>query len=214
MNIGILGAGTLGSNLARLFARSGIAATIANRRGPESLASLVDELGPSITAGTVEDAASAEIVVVALRWVDLAKALGDRPPWKGRIVIDATNPVAFLDPDSPEARDPGNPLAAYGIKVIDLGGRHSSAVFREFVPGARVVKAFNHLDARVLPEPVVAGGRRVLFYSGDDLDAKVEVRKLIERTGHVPVDLGRLDVGGPLTSLPYGSLASSTFMKI
>jgi predicted dinucleotide-binding enzyme len=128
-------------------------------------------------------------------------------------VIDATNPVAFLDPNSPDAKDPSNPLAAYGIKAIDLGGRHSSAVFREFVPGALVVKAFNHLDANVLPKPAVSG-QRVLFYSGDDARAKAEVRKIIERTGNFPVDLGLLDVGAPLTSLPFGSLGSINFIKI
>ena len=214
MSIGILGAGTLGSNLARLLARSGLAVTIANRRGPQSLARLVGELGPTVRAGTVEEVASAEMVVVALRWVDLDAALGTLPAWKGRIVIDATNPVAFLAPGSPEAKDPDNPLAVYGIKAIDLGGRHSSAVFRELVPGARVVKAFNHLDATVLPAPTVGGGQRVLFYSGDDADAKTEVRTMIERTGHFPVDLGVLDVGGPLASLPFGPLASINFIKI
>jgi 8-hydroxy-5-deazaflavin:NADPH oxidoreductase len=213
MRIGIIGAGTLGSNVARLLAKSGISATIANSRGPESLARLVGELGPSIKAGTVEESASADIVLVALRWVDLERALGGLPAWNGRIVIDATNPVAFLDPDSPDAKDPSNPLAAYGIKVIDLGRKHSSEVFREFVPGARVVKAFNHLDARVLPEPTVAGGQRVLFYSGDDANAKSEVRKIIEHTGYFAVDLGVLDVGGPLASLPFGSLASINFIK-
>jgi len=147
MSIGIIGAGALGSNVARLLARSGISATIANSRGPASLASLAGELGPSIKAGTVREAASADIVLVAVRWVDLGKVLGDLPAWNGRVVIDATNPVAFLDPNSPEARDPNNPLAAYGIKAIDLGGKHSSEVFRAFVPGARVVKVFNHLDA-------------------------------------------------------------------
>jgi predicted dinucleotide-binding enzyme len=214
MSIGIIGAGALGSNVARLLAKSGISATIANSRGPESLARLVGELGPSIKAGTVEESASADIVLVALRWVDLERALGGLPAWNGRIVIDATNPVAFLDPDSPDAKDPSNPLAAYGIKVIDLGGKHSSEVFREFVPGARVVKAFNHLDARSLPEPTVAGGQRVLFYSGDDANAKAEVRKIIEHTGYFAVDLGVLDVGGPLASLPFGSLASINFIKI
>jgi 8-hydroxy-5-deazaflavin:NADPH oxidoreductase len=164
MSIGIIGAGALGSNAARLLAKSGISATIANSRGPESLAGLVRELGPSIKAGTVQEAASADIVLVAVRWVDLGRALGGLPAWNGRIVIDGTNPVAFLEPNSPDAKDPSNPLAAYGIKAIDLGGKHSSEAFREFVPGARLVKAFNHLDVNVLPEPAILGGQRVLFY--------------------------------------------------
>ncbi|KJC34751.1 NAD(P)-binding domain-containing protein [Bradyrhizobium sp. LTSP857] len=214
MSIGIIGAGAIGSNVARLLARSRISATIANSRGPESLAALVGELGPSIKAGTAREAASADIVLVALRWVDLEKALGSLPAWNGRIVIDGTNPVAFLEPDSPDAKDPNNPLAAYGIKAIELGGRHSSEVFRGFVPGARVVKAFNHLDANVLSKPPELGGQRTLFYSGDDTDAKAEVRKIIEQTGCFPVDLGVLDVGGPLASLPFGSLAAINLVKI
>jgi 8-hydroxy-5-deazaflavin:NADPH oxidoreductase len=214
MNIGIVGAGALGSNAARLLAKSGVSATIANSRSPQSLAGLVAELGPSIKAGTVEEAATADIVLVAVRWVDLEKALGGLPAWNGRIVIDGTNPVAFLDQDSPDAKDPTNPLAAYGIKAIDLGGKHSSQVFRTFVPGARVVKAFNHLDANLLPEPTMSSGQRVLFYSGDDANAKAEVRKLLERTGYFPVDLGVLDVGGPLASLPFGSLAAISFIKL
>jgi predicted dinucleotide-binding enzyme len=214
MSIGIIGAGGLGSNVARLLAKSEISATIANKRGPESLGNLVKELGPSIQVGTVKEAASADIVFVALRWVDVEKVLGSVPAWNGRTVIDATNPVAFLDPDSPDAKDPNNPLAAYGVKAVDLGGKHSSQVFREFVPGARVVKAFNHLDANVLPNPAVAGGQRVLFYSGDDAGAKTEVRKLIDRTGYFAVDLGSLDVGGPLTSIPFGPLATINFVSL
>src|SRR5271154_2721069 len=214
MTIGIIGAGALGSNAARSLAKSGIPATIANRRGPKSLARLVGELGPSIKAGSIEEAASADMVLVAVRWVDLEKALGGLPAWNGRIVIDATNPVVYLDPDAPDAKDPTNPLAAYGIKAIDLGGKHSSQVFRTFVPGARVVKAFNHLDAKVLPEPKTSAGQRVLFYSSDDADAKAEVRKLIERLGFFPVDLGVLDVGGPLASPPFGPLARINFVKL
>jgi 8-hydroxy-5-deazaflavin:NADPH oxidoreductase len=214
MTIGIIGAGALGSNAARSLAKSGISATIANRRGRQSLAALVEELGPLVRAGSIEEAASADIVLVAVRWTDLEKALGGLPAWSGRIVIDATNAVAFLDPNSPEAKDPTNPLAAYGIKAVDLGGKHSSQIFSTFVPGARVVKAFNHLAANVLSEPKAAGGQRVMFYSGDDANAKAEVRKLIERISFFAVDLGALDVGGPLASPPFGSLASVNFVKI
>lgn len=214
MKIGIIGSGALGSNVARALAQKGLSATIANKSGPSSLAVLVAELGPNITAGTIEEAASADIVLVAVPWVALESLLSGLPTWNNRIVIDGTNPVLFLDPNSPDAADPSNPLAAYGIKAIDLGNQYSSEVFRELVPGARVVKAFNHLDARVLSQPEVAGGQRTLFYSGDDAAAKAEVRKLLETTGFFPVDLGTLDVGGPLMQLPFGALAMTNFIKV
>ena len=214
MSIGIIGAGALGSNLARAFAKMGISAVVSNSRGPESLADLLEELGPTIKAGTTEEAARADIVFIAIRWVDLKKVLGGLPAWNGRIVVDCTNPVEWIEPDSPDANDPSNPLAVYGIKPADLGGRHSSGVVRDLVPGARFVKAFNHLDVSVLPEPEVSGGKRVLFYSGDEADAKATVRSLIEKAGFFAVDLGALDVGGPLASLPFGPLAGVSFVKV
>jgi hypothetical protein len=214
MSIGILGSGNLGSNLARMLARGGVEATITNRNGLASLGALVAEVGPSIRAGTIDEAASADIVLVALRWVDLEKVFGRLPAWNGRIVVDATNAVEFLDPGSAAAKDPSNPLAAYGIRAVDLRGKHSSQVFRQLVPGARLVKAFNHLDARLLPQPEAAGGRRALFYSGDDAASKAEVRRIMEAVGFFPVDLGMLDVGGPLASPPFGPLAAGSFVKV
>ena len=214
MRIGIIGSGGLGSSVARALGSKGVSATISNSRGPESLAALVEEAGPSITAGTVQEAASADIVLVAVRWVDASAVLSGLPPWNGRILIDGTNPVEFIDPDSADAKDPNNPVGQYGIKAVNLGGKHSSAVISQFVPGARIVKAFNHLDVQVLSEPEVSGGRRVLFYSGDDAGAKTEVRKIIEVAGFFPVDLGPLDVGGPLASMPFGALAVTNFIAI
>lgn len=214
MKIGIIGSGALGSNVARALSKKGLSATIANKSGTASLAKLVAELGPTIKAGTIEQAASADIVLVAVPWVALETLLGSLPAWNNRIVIDGTNPVLFIDPNSPDAKDPTNPLAAYGIKAINLGGKYSSAVFRDLVPGARVVKAFNHLDATVLSQPESAGGQRTLFYSGDDADAKKEVKKILDTIGYFAVDLGSLDVGGPLMELPFGALAMSNFIKI
>jgi predicted dinucleotide-binding enzyme len=78
--------------------------------GPASLADLVAELGPSIQAATVAHAASANIVLVAVRWVDAEQVLRSMPAWNGRIVIDGTNPVEFFDPaTSPDAQDASNP---------------------------------------------------------------------------------------------------------
>jgi predicted dinucleotide-binding enzyme len=212
MTIGIIGAGAIGSNVARLLAKSRIEATIANSRGPASLAPLAAELGPFIRAGTAEEAASADIVFVAVRWVDVEKALAGLPAWEGRIVIDATNAVEFLEPNSPETKDPSNPLAAYGIRAVDLGDTYSSAIVRELVPDARLVKAFNNLEAALLSTPP-PNGQRAIFFSGDDDGAKAEARKLIEQTGYFPVDLGSLKVGNSLTAPPFGSLSGVDLIK-
>jgi hypothetical protein len=214
MSIGIIGAGNLGSNFARALARKDIPAMLSSRRGPNALRELASQIGPSIRATSVADAAQADMVLVALRWVDLESTLRPLLAWNGRIVIDGTNPVAFLDPESPEARDPGNPLAAYGIKAIDLQGQVSSEVVAKFVPGARVVKAFNHLQVELLPQPRTADGQRVLFYSGNDADAKARVASLIAQLDFAGVDLGTLGASGRLTQFPGGTLATLTLISI
>ncbi len=214
MNIGIIGAGGLGSHLARALANKRLPAVIANRRGPASLAPLIAELGPSIRAVDVDEAARCEMVVLAMAWLDVPAALAGLPDWGGRIVVDATNPLEMIDPDSPDAHDPANPFAAHGARLVDTGGRTSSEVVRDLAQGARLVKAFNHLSVNSLPEPETHGGRRVLFYSGDDADAKAQVHALIEALGMHPVDLGTLGGGGTLAAVPGGPLAFAEFVKV
>ena len=214
MSIGIIGAGQLGSNFARALARKNIPALISSRRGPEGLRELAAQIGPSIRPASVTDAAQADIVVLAVRWVDLESVLRPLPAWKNRIVVDATNPVAFLEPNSPDTRDPTNPLAAFGIKAIDLHGQASSEVVAKLAPGARVVKAFNHLQVELLPEPKTAAGQRTLFYAGNDTDAKAKVADLITKLDFAGVDLGSLDTGGRLTQVPGGSLGMLNLIKI
>jgi 8-hydroxy-5-deazaflavin:NADPH oxidoreductase len=198
MTIGIIGSGAIGSAIAQTFARAGIEAVISNSRGPDSLVELVGKLGPMIRAGTREEAASADIVVVAVNWSKLRAALAHLPAWSGRIVIDANNPIE-------------SPL----FKPVDLEGLASSEVFAELVPGAKVVKAFNHLRAEILVrDPRSDGGRRVLFYSGDDDAAKATVSTPIERTGFAGIDLGPLAVGGRLAQFPGGPLPNLNLVKI
>jgi predicted dinucleotide-binding enzyme len=91
----------------------------------------------------------------------------------------------------------------------------SSEVFADLVPGARVVKAFNHLRAEVLAgNPRADGGRRVRFYSGNDNAAKAEVAALIDGLGFVGIDLGSLAVGGKLAQFPGGPLPNQNLVKI
>ena len=198
MTIGIIGSGAIGTAFARTLARAGIQATISNSRGPDSLKEVVHELGPSIRASKREEAARADIVFVAVNWTKLPAALAGLPDWGGRILIDANNPI--------EA-----PL----FRPVDLKGRVSSEIFADLVPGARVVKAFNHLRAEVLAsDPRAEGGRRVLFYSGNDNAAKAEVAGLIDRIGFFGIDLVSLAVGGKLAQFPGGPLPNQNLVKV
>lgn len=196
MNIAIIGAGAIGSAIARQLARNGIQATIANSRGPQSLTALTDELGPHIKAVSVKEAALADLVFVAVNWDRIPAALKDLGPWHGRILVDANNAVQ---------------VPSY--KAVDLGGRASSEVLADLAPGARVVKAFNHLIAAVLDtDPQANGGRRVLFLSGPDADAKKTVSDLIARLGFAAIDLGGVNEGRAV-QFPGGPLAVLNLVK-
>ncbi|BAL73843.1 NADPH-dependent F420 reductase [Bradyrhizobium cosmicum] len=196
-SIGIIGAGNIGRAIAQALSAKGIAVTLSNSRGPESLATTVAELGPLVTAGTREEAAAKDIVFVAVNWSKLPDALAGLPPFDGRIVVDANNPI--------EA-----PL----FKPAELGGRLSSEIFADLVPGARVVKAFNHLLSQLLAtDPASDGGKRVLFYSGDDAGAKAAVGALIDQLGFFGIDLGSLAIGGRLTQFPGGPLPALNLVK-
>jgi len=181
MDVGIIGAGQLGQAMARTALRAGRSVVIANSRGPESLASVVSALGEEVSAGTVGEAASAGIVVIAVTWDRVPEAVGGLE-WKGQIVVDATNDWA----------------------ADDLDGRTSSEIVAGLVAGARVVKAANTLSAEVLEsDPQQAGGRRVIFISGDDADAKAEVVALFQDAGFAPVDLGDLATGGAMQQIHH-----------
>lgn len=141
MNIGILGAGRMGQTLARLLVDAGHRVRLANSRGPESLRPLIAELGPGAVAGTSEEiVAFADVVVLATRWEQTPAAVKGLGPWNGEVVIDTTN-----NRTGPRPED-----------LIDLGGRTSSEVVADLLPGARVVKAFNHQPISALAESLGA----------------------------------------------------------
>jgi hypothetical protein len=178
-SVGIIGAGRIGQAMARTALRAGRSVVIANSRGPESLTTVVSTLGDGVSAGTVQQAAAAGIVVVAVPWPRVQQAV-EGLEWSGQIVIDATN----------------------DFEPSDLDGRTSSEVVADLVRGAHVVKAANTLAAAVLgSDPQEAGGQRVVFLSGDDVDAKAEVISLFEDAGFFAIDLGALIAGGAMQQL-------------
>jgi len=198
MHIGIIGAGGIAQAFARLALRAGHTVTLSNRRGPESLLAVVAGLGSGATAGTREQAAAAAMVVVAVPWSQLPAALAGLPDWGGRIVIDTNNSILMP-----------------GFRLAELGGRTSSEVFADLVPGARVVKAANTLPPPLLgADPREGQGQRVLFMSGDDAAAKADVGRLLQQAGFATIDLGGLAHGGRLQQFPGGPLPALNLLKL
>jgi 8-hydroxy-5-deazaflavin:NADPH oxidoreductase len=190
-SVGIIGAGRLGQAMARTTLRAGRAVVISNSRGPESLASLISTLGDRASAGTVDEAATADIVALAVPWPRVPEAVEGRE-WNGRIVIDTTN----------------------DFDASDLNGRTSSEVVADLVPGARIVKAANTLGAAVLgSDPHEGGGQRVIVLSGDDADAKSDVIALFEEAGFFTIDLGGLRRGGEIQQI-HGPLAGLNLVRL
>lgn len=177
--IGLIGAGHIGSQVARAAIASGYDVVISNSRGPETLTDLVSELGPRARAGTTEEAARAgDLVVVAIP----VKAIGAVPvePLVGKVVIDANNYYPRRDGTIPP---------------LDDDSLTSSELLQERLRGAHVVKAFNHIYSQQITSDATPPGtrdRRALVIAGDDPAAKAQVAKLINGFGFDVVDAGSL----------------------
>ena len=192
MNYAIIGFGSAGQALARMFARKNIEVAVAGRRPPEALASQAKAIGPTVIPASLQDALKCEVLLLAIPFGghrDLAKAAAS---WQGKIVIDVTN--------------------AFGVPLEELGGLPSSVVISKALTGARLVKAFNHLPAQKLAEdPNIKGGRRVIFLSSDDEKAAEQVAALVEQLGFAPVGLGKLAEGGLLVQARGSTWAQLVF---
>lgn len=177
--IGLIGAGHIGSQLARLAVSHGYDVVVSNSRGPDTLKSLVDELGPHARAGTSAEAAQAgEIVVVTIP----LKNIGDVPvaPLAGKIVIDTDNYYPQRD---------GH------IQELDDERTTTSELLQRHLPESKVVKAFNHIYAANLTtdgQPAGTPNRRALAIAGNDAESKAVVARLIDQFGFDVVDIGPL----------------------
>lgn len=180
--IGLIGAGHIGSQVARLAIRNGYDVVLSNSRGPDTLSGLVKELGPRARAATAHEAARAgDIVVVTIP----LKNIGSVPvePLVGKVVIDTNNYYPQRDGRIPELDDESTTTAE---------------LLQKHLPKSKVVKAFNHIYAQELTTHGQAPGtpnRRALVIAGDDESAKATVSRLIDQFGFDTVDAGPLKEG-------------------
>ena len=206
MKIGIIGAGNIGANAAKLFVKAGHEIAIANSRGAETLKDLVAELGENAQAVSIEEAAKfSEIVFISIPFGKYQTL----PPnaFDSKIVVDSNN--YYPDRDGSFAE-------------LDENKTTSSEMLAEHLRGARIVKGFNtiwfeHLKTQgdmSLPSEE----RRAIFIAGDDAAAKKMVAKLIEEIGFAAVDTGDLRDGGatqqPDTAIYNRNLTASEAQAI
>jgi len=179
MSYAIVGFGPVGQALARAFARKEIDISVASRRPAEALVPQARAIGPTVIPKPLDDALKADIVILAVPFWQHREIAKAARSWQGKIVIEVTN--------------------AFGVALEELDGLPSSVVVSRALPGARLVKAFNHLPAGILAQdPNVKGGRRVIFLSSDNESATASVGALVEQLGFAPIGLGKLSEGGSL----------------
>lgn len=180
--IGFIGAGNIGSQLARLAVANQYTVVLSNSRGPQTLSALVDELGPNARAATAADAAAAgDIAVVSVPLKNYRQVPVE--PLAGKIVIDTNNYYPQRD---------GH------IRELDDESTTTSELLQAHLPTSKVVKAFNHIYAVQLTthgQPAGTANRRALVIAGDDESAKAAVARLLDQFGFDTVDAGPLKEG-------------------
>jgi 8-hydroxy-5-deazaflavin:NADPH oxidoreductase len=194
--LGVVGSGNIGGTVARLATDAGYDVVLSNSRGPETLAGLVEKLGPRARAGTAAEASAAGDLVLVSVPLKAVPTLAPAP-FAGKVVMDTNNYYPQRDGHFAE---------------LDDDSTTGSELLARHLAGAKVVKVFNniffkHLGA--LTRPHGAADRSALAIAGDDADAKAAVTEFLDKIGYDVVDAGPLGAGGrrfQVNSRGYGAI--------
>ncbi len=174
MQVGIIGTGHIGGNVARRLALAGHDIIVSFARDRAKLTAVAKEIGGR--AGDPADAAHAEVVVLSVPWGAIDEALDAAGSLDGRVVVDTTNQFSRGGP-------------------VDLGGRTAARVNADRMPAARYTKCFNTLTAGF--QAAVAAWtdyeRVVQWIAADDHDAAAMVSGLVNDAGYAPVLVAGID---------------------
>jgi 8-hydroxy-5-deazaflavin:NADPH oxidoreductase len=181
---GVLGSGMVGQSIGSGLIKSGFEVMIGSR-SPEKLQEWVKQNGSNASAGSFSDAAAfGDVIFLATKWqgnaTKSAIELAGKKNFKNKIVVDITNPLLFTKEGSPPELD---------LKYPKSGGE----MIQKWVPGARVVKAFNIVTSAYMASPKLQEGSPEMFICGNDIEAKAWVRLLAETWGWEVQDIGDLD---------------------
>jgi predicted dinucleotide-binding enzyme len=175
MSISIIGAGNVGMALGRAFTLRG-ESIVFGVPDPEKYRESVSALGDGASvASTAQAIAASDVVILAVPYAALPAIAQSVPDWQGKILIDATNPLAP------------------GLSGLSLGTTTSGAEeLAKLALGARVVKAFNTTGAENMADTRYPGGAPIMPLCSDDADAKQRVATLATLIGFEAVDMGPL----------------------
>jgi len=175
MSISIIGAGNVGMALGRAFTQRG-ESVVFGVPDPEKYRESVSALGDGAgVAGTTQAIAASDVVILAVPYAALPAIAQSVPDWQGKILIDATNPLAP------------------GLSGLSLGTTTSGAEeLAKLARGARVVKAFNTTGAENMADTRYPGGAPMMPLCSDDADARQRVATLATLIGFEAVDMGPL----------------------
>lgn len=180
--IGLIGAGHIGSTVAKLAVNAGHDVVVSNSRGPETLVDLVAELGDHARAATADEAAAAgDIVVVTIPLKNYRHVPVE--PLRGKVVIDTNNYYPERDEQIAELDDESTTV---------------SELLQAHLPESHVVKGFNNIyfeHLLSLARPAGSPDRSALAIAGDDAGAKQTVTTFLDEIGYDTVDAGPLAEG-------------------
>jgi 8-hydroxy-5-deazaflavin:NADPH oxidoreductase len=175
MKIAIIGTGNVGSALAKRWARGGHTVVLGTRDASQpKVTALVKEPGVQ-AAAPAKAAQDAEVVVLATPWNATEAAVRGLGDLKGKVVIDATNPIGE------------------GFTLAVSGGSSAAELVAGWAPGARVVKAFNMTGSGNMLNPAYPAGPAAMFVCGDDDEARGVALGLAKELGFDAIDAGKLD---------------------
>jgi 8-hydroxy-5-deazaflavin:NADPH oxidoreductase len=179
MKVGIIGSGVVGKQLGIGFLRLGHEVKIGTR-DTSKLNDWLKQAGSKVSVGSFKDAAVfGEFIVIATFWAGTGNAinLAGKENFNGKVVIDVTNPLDFSSGFPPK----------FGATVGNSAGEH----IQKMLPGAKVVKAFNIVNAYVMIDPKREEGDPDLFIAGNDQASKDKVKSIAEQWGWKSV----IDIG-------------------
>ena len=195
LKIGIVGTGSIGGALATHWAKAGHELVISSRH-PEELQDLAKSLGPKVRVGTPSEAARfGDVILLSVPYKatpDVGRDLAN--DWKGKILLDTGNPYPFRD----------------GEMATDARKRGTGVTSKEFLPGVRLVRAFNAInESNLKNDGNRKGGLWAIPLASDDAEALKVAERLVRDAGFDPVVVGSLaqtrqfDLGSPLAGRQF-----------